>query len=75
MEKIMITLEDGTKADVDKKAFENMKQAIIDGKPKKIVQYSVQCLMSSDKMMDDLVNKISEGIEKILSGKLDGRGN
>jgi RNase H-fold protein (predicted Holliday junction resolvase) len=63
MEKIMITLKDGTKADVDKEAFEELKNAMKEQNSKKIVLASAKCLMSSDKMMDDLVKNITKGIE------------
>jgi len=69
MSKIMITLEDGTKVDVDEEAFKDLKKAIKEQNPKQIVLASAKCLMSSEKMIDDLVKKSFEGIEKILNGK------
>jgi len=63
--KIMITLEDGAKVDVDKKAFGELKKAIKEENVKKIVLSSVKCLMSSEKMMNDLVKKTFDGIDKL----------
>jgi len=67
MEKIIITLEDGTKADVSKEAFEQLKSAMKEQNSQKIVLASAKCLMSSDKMMNDMIKNITKGIEKFES--------
>lgn len=60
--KTIITLEDGTKADVDVDAYSRLKEGMKEGNSKKIVMATVECLMSSDVMMDDLTDKISRGM-------------
>ena len=42
MTKIMITLEDGTKADVNEEAFNRMKQGIEEGDSKVVVKATVE---------------------------------
>lgn len=55
-----ITLEDGRKVDCGVKEFEELKEAMKEQNPEKIAQASFKVLLSSDKMMKDLVKKTKE---------------
>ena len=55
-----ITLEDGTIVDCGVEEFEDLKQAIKEENSRKIVLASVRVMMSSDKMMQELTDKIGD---------------
>ena len=67
MEKRTIELYDGKFYDCGVEEFENLKQAVKQGNPKKIAFAAVQVLQSSDDMMNELAKKTSEYIKKLVN--------
>lgn len=62
-EKVMITLEDGSKADVGRDEFELLLTAIQSENPRYITLATVDCFKSSEILMDKLFKDLKKAMK------------